>query len=225
VKDFQANIATPVNANNAAPLRTFPANIPEVRVKVAEMDLAARVLPGLTFRASLAYGDGEYTDYPNGPCPLEWQNTNAAGSCQPLVPPGTLANQTPNPRGSPDVPGAYVLTGLPLAGLSKWAGSAGFDFSQPVGLGAFMAHADWNIRSGYNSDTSNSQYTRLGGYGIVNASIGYGFNKGWELDVFARNLLNKDYVTALTIQTGNSGLILGQAGDPRLVGLMLRAKL
>jgi iron complex outermembrane receptor protein len=43
--------------------------------------------------------------------------------------------------------------------------------------------------------------------------------------VFARNLLDKDYVTALTIQTGNSGLILGQPGDPRLVGLQIRARL
>ncbi len=129
VKDFQANIAAPVNANNAAPLRTFPANIPEVTVKGAELDFAAVLLPGLTFRASAAYSDGEYTDYPLGPCPLEWQNTNAVGSCQPFAPPVGLANQTSNPRGNPDVPGAYVLTGLPLAGLSKWAGSAGFDYT------------------------------------------------------------------------------------------------
>ncbi len=84
MKDFQANIATPVTANNAAPLRTFPANIPEVRVQGAELDLAARVTRGLTLRASLAYADGEYTDYPAGPCPLEWQNPNATGGCQPL---------------------------------------------------------------------------------------------------------------------------------------------
>nr|QQZ49195.1 TonB-dependent receptor [Phenylobacterium glaciei] len=31
VKDFQANIATPVTGNNSAPLRTFPANIPKCR--------------------------------------------------------------------------------------------------------------------------------------------------------------------------------------------------
>ena len=79
VKDFQANIATPVTANNAAPLRTFPANIPEVQVKGFEADLAAVLARGLTLRASVAYADGTYTDYPAGPCPLEWQNPNAAG--------------------------------------------------------------------------------------------------------------------------------------------------
>ena len=224
VKDFQANITTPVTGNNAAPLRTFPANIPEVQVKGFEADLAALVLPGLTLRASVAYADGTYTDYPAGPCPLEWQNPNATGGCQPLVPPASLANQTVNPRGNPTIPGAYVLTGLPLAGLSKWAGTLGFDYETQAGQGEFFAHGDWNVRSGYNADTTNSRFTWLDGYGVVNASIGYRFQHGWEAEVYARNLLSKDYVTALTIQTGNSGLILGQAGDPRLIGLTLRAR-
>jgi len=190
-----------------------------VRVQGAEADFAARVLQGLTLRASLAFADGEYTDNPQGPCPLEWQNPNATGGCQPLSPPPSLANQTSNPRGSPDVPGAYVLTGLPLAGLSKWVGSLGFDYEAPMGPGELWLHSDWSLRSGYNTDTTNSRYTRLGGYGIVNLTAGYRFRNGWQLDVFARNLLDKEYVTALTVQTGNSGLILGQAGDPRLVGV------
>ena len=41
--------------------------------------------------------------------------------------------------------------------------------------------------------------------------------------VFARNLFDKDYLTALTIQTGNSGLTLGQPSDPRIVGVTVRA--
>jgi iron complex outermembrane recepter protein len=227
VKDFQANIATPVTANNAAPLRTFPANIPEVQVKGFEADLAAVLTRGLTLRASVAYADGEYTDYPNGPCPLEWQNTATTGGgngvCQPLN--GTTAIPTANPRANPMVPGAYVISGLPLAGLSKWVGTLGFDYHTALGGGEFVAHGDWNIRSGYNADTTNSRFTYLGGYGVVNASIGYRFNGGWEVDVFARNLLDKDYVAALTIQTGNSGLILGQPSDPRLLGLTVRVRM
>ncbi len=50
------------------------------------------------------------------------------------------------------------------------------------------------------------------------------FEKGWQIDVFARNLLDKDYITALTVQSGNSGLILGQPSDPRLVGLRIQAR-
>jgi len=85
-------------------------------------------------------------------------------------------------------------------------------------------HGDLNARSGYYSDTSLSQYTWIDGYGVTNASIGYRFQGGWEVDVFARNLLAKDYISALTIQTGNSGLILGQPSDPRLIGVTVRAK-
>lgn len=224
VKNFQANIATPVTANNAAPLRTFPANIPEVRVEGVEADILAQLFPGFTARASLAYADGEYTDYPAGPCPLEWQNPNATGGCQPLTPPAGLAIQTSNPRGNPTIPGAYVITGLPLAGLSKWVGTLGFDYAAAAGARAVVLQGDWNVRSSYNADTSNSQFTKIAGYGVFNASVGYRFQTGWEMRVFARNLFDKNYITALTIQTGNSALILGQTGDPRLVGVMVRFK-
>ena len=64
----------------------------------------------------------------------------------------------------------------------------------------------------------------IDGYNVTNASVGYRFSSGWEVDVFARNLFDKDYITALTIQTGNSGLILGQPSDPRVVGVTVRAK-
>ena len=58
---------------------------------------------------------------------------------------------------------------------------------------------------------------------MLSASVGYRFDSGWEVDVFARNLFDTDYITALTIQTGNSGLILGQPSDPRVLGITLRA--
>jgi iron complex outermembrane receptor protein len=41
--------------------------------------------------------------------------------------------------------------------------------------------------------------------------------------VFARNLLDKDYIQNVTIQAGNSGLILGTPSDPRTIGLTSRA--
>ncbi|QWT21590.1 TonB-dependent receptor [Bacillus sp. NP157] len=220
VRNYQANVTS---STETAALRTYPANIPEVRVKGVEGDVAALLFRGFTLRASFAYANGKYTDYPKGPCPLEWQNPNAAGGCQPLVAPASLANKTSNPRGNPDVPGAYVLTGLPLAGLSKWVGSLGFDYELPIGNDAFLVHADASARSDYNSDTTNSIYTRIAGYTVVNGSIGYRFHDNWEVDVFARNLFDRNYVTALTVQTGNSGLILGQPSDPRMVGVTLRA--
>jgi iron complex outermembrane receptor protein len=191
VEDYQSNI---VSSLETAAIRSYPSNIPEVQVQGAEVDFAAVLFDGFVLRASAAYADGEHTDYLAGPCPLEVQ-TAATVACN--------------------------LSGTPLAGLSKRSATLGFDYTVPVGNGSLVAHADSSFRSGYNSDTSNSLYTKIAGYGVTNARIGYHVNH-WEIDLFARNLFDAEYITALTIQTGNSGLILGQPGDPRIVGVTVR---
>jgi iron complex outermembrane receptor protein len=192
VQDYQANI---VSSLETAAIRSYPANVPEVRVQGLEGDFAALLFTGFTLRASFAYADGKNTDYPAGPCPLEVQ-TAATVACN--------------------------LTGVRLAGLSRWTGTLGVDYQRPLGTGALLFHADASSRSSYNSDTSASQYTEISGYALTNASVGYRFGRAWEVDVFARNLFDRNYITALTIQTGNSGLILGQPSDPRVVGVTLR---
>ncbi|MEJ0039699.1 MAG: TonB-dependent receptor [Gammaproteobacteria bacterium] len=96
---------------------------------------------------------------------------------------------------------ACNLTGVRLAGLSRWVGSLGFDYEHPLGEGTFVFHTDSSTRSGYNSDTSASRYTEISGYTVTNASIGFRFPSGLEADLFARNLFDRDYITALTIQT------------------------
>lgn len=74
----------------------------------------------------------------------------------------------------------------------------------PPPPGTFVTHA-YVGGSGFNSDTSNSIYKEIAGYTVVNASVGYRLNEHWEVEVFARNLFDRNYVTALTIQAGNSG--------------------
>ncbi|MEY4836153.1 MAG: hypothetical protein RLZZ475_12 [Pseudomonadota bacterium] len=96
----------------------------------------------------------------------------------------------------------------------------------PLGPGAVFLHADSNWRSGYPGDPSLSRFTYIEGHNLTNASIGYrredATGKGWEIAVFARNLLGADCIQNLTIQAGNSGLILGTPSDPRTVGVTLR---
>jgi iron complex outermembrane recepter protein len=196
VDDYQATV---VSSAETAALRAYAANIPQVRVRGVEEDVAARITSALTLRASAAYADGEYTSYPQGPCPLEKQTASTA-----------ICN----------------FTGAPMAGLSRWTGTLGLDYEIPAGSGSIVLHADSSSRSGYFGDATESKYTWISGYNVTNASIGYRSHGGvWELDVFARNLLDKDYLQALTIQTGNSGLILGQPGDPRVIGGTFRVKL
>ena len=198
VKDFQATI---VDSSQTVALRGYLSNIPKVTVKGFEADATALVARGLSLRASVAYAHGEYKDYPAGPCPLELQSA-ATAACD--------------------------LTGRRLSGLPRWAGTIGADYDLPVaafgGRGSIVFHTDTGLRSGYFGDPSLSKYTFINGYQVTNASIGYRSDAGWELAVFARNLFDADYIQNLTIQDGNSGLILGTPGDPRVIGVTFRAR-
>jgi iron complex outermembrane receptor protein len=70
-----------------------------------------------------------------------------------------------------------------------------------------------------------SRFTYIEGYNLTNAPIGYRSREGWEEAVFARNLLDADYIQNLTIQAGNSGLIAATPSDPRVVGATFRVRI
>jgi iron complex outermembrane receptor protein len=197
VSDFQATV---VDSSQTVALRGYLSNIPAVRVQGIEADASLRI-GRLTLVGALAYGDGTYTDYPAGPCPLERQ-TAATAACD--------------------------LSGQRLAGLPRWSETLSADYSMPVARGALFFHADSNWRSGYFGDPSLSRFTFIEGYNLTNASIGYrredSLGKGWEIAVFARNLLDADYIQNVTIQAGNSGLILGTPSDPRTLGVTFRLR-
>ena len=197
VRDFQATV---VDSSQTVALRGYLSNIPEVRVQGIEADAALRI-GNLTLVGALAYGDGVYTDYPAGPCPLERQSA-AAAACD--------------------------LTGQRLAGLPRWSQTLSADYALAVADGAVFLHADSNWRSGYSGDPTLSSFTWIKGYNLTNASLGYrredASGKGWEIAIFARNLLNTDYIQNLTVQAGNSGLILGTPSDPRTVGITFRLR-
>ena len=108
--------------------------------------------------------------------------------------------------------------------MSEWVGTLGFDYAVPHGFRPFRRARGFEFTHRLLQRYLAFQYTWIDGYNVTNASVGYQFSGGWEIDVFARNLFDTDYITALTIQTGNSGLILGQPSDPRIVGVSFRAR-
>ena len=196
VRDFQATVVEN-SVTQTAQLRGYLSNIPEVTVKGIEADATALILPGVSLRAGLAYADGEYSDYPAGPCPLELQ-TAATTRCS--------------------------LTGRRLASLPRLSATAGADVEQPLGSGSLLLHVDTASRSGYSGDPSLSRFTYIRGYNLTNANIGYRFADGLEVALFARNLFNSDYVQNVTVQAGNSGLVLATPSDPRTIGATLRLR-
>ena len=194
VTDFQTNVS---DTRAAAALRTYLANIPRVTVKGVEADAVAAITRDLSLRASVAYADGKYHSYPAGPCPIE-----------------LIGNTTT----------ACNLSGVGLPGLPKWSSTVGGDYLRPIdGLsGSVFLHADANYRSKQFGDPTGSRFTTIGSYTVINGSVGYRSNKGWELAVFARNLFDRDYIQNVTIQAGNSGLILATPSDPRTFGVTFR---
>jgi iron complex outermembrane receptor protein len=196
VADFQATL---VDNTQTVALRGYLSNIPRVVVKGVEVDATALVARGLSTRVGLAYADGTYDRYPQGPCPLERQ-TAATAACD--------------------------LSGQRLASLPRWSITASVDYAHPIGnAGSGFVHVDTNSRSGYNGESSLSRYTVIDAYNLTNASIGYRSKDGWELAVFARNLLDADYIQNLTIQAGNSGLIVATPSDPRIIGATFRVRI
>ncbi|WP_242141098.1 TonB-dependent receptor [Sphingomonas sp. TREG-RG-20F-R18-01] len=194
VTDFQTNVS---DTRAAAALRTYLANIPRVTVKGVEADAVAAITRDLSLRASVAYADGKYDSYPAGPCPIE-----------------LIGNTTT----------ACNLSGVGLPSLPKWSSTVGGDYLRPIdGLhGSVFLHADANYRGKQFGDPTGSRFTTIGGYTVVNGSVGYHSDKGWELAVFARNLFDRDYIQNVTIQAGNSGLILATPSDPRTFGVTFR---
>jgi iron complex outermembrane receptor protein len=197
VRDFQTNV---VDTGPGA-LRGYLANIEEVKVKGVEFDAVFALNEHFSGRLSTTWSDGKYESYTNGPCPIELIG-NATTVCN--------------------------LTGKPLSALPRWAVSAGGEYTQPVHIGgaageAYM-RADATVRTKIYGDPSDSLYTVISGYGVVNLTLGFRQDGPWEVSLWARNLLDKDYMQNLTVQAGNAGLIVGTPSDPRTVGVTLRAK-
>ena len=77
--------------------------------------------------------------------------------------------------------------------MARWSGSLGGEYTLPVRLGEL--------------------FQRQPGAGAAGR---------WEVALFARNLFNRNYLQNVTVQAGNSGLIVGTPSDPSMLGATLR---
>jgi iron complex outermembrane receptor protein len=134
----------------------------------------------------------------------------------------------------PGTPGGYSppfcdISGQWLPGVSRWAASYGLEYSLPPALrwhGPVSAYAgfDGSYRSTFSSNPSRSIYTDVPGYAIANFLAGARAQR-WEIFGWVHNAFNKDYFQFLATQSGNTGMIVGQPGDPRTYGVTARLTL
>ncbi len=179
-------------------LRGYLANAEKVRVRGIEFDSAARVHNRLTFFGAAAFTDGKYVSFPDAPPPLE-------------------------DTGGPQV---KDISGSDLPGISKWAISAGGEYTNPAIVlgktGEFFGAVDASHRSSFSSSATASQFLVVDSYSLLNARVGFRWADGWTFSIWSRNLLDRNYFELLTAAPGNSGLYVGQPGDGRTVGVTLR---
>ena len=178
-------------------LRSYLANIPLVKDRGVEADSDLAFSERLSGHASATWIDGQYTSYAAGPCPLEKIGTAT-----------TVCDQS----------------GRPLSGAPKWAWNVGGDYRRPAFSGEAFVHGEVVYRGNMYGDPTDSRYTVLQGYTVVNMSLGWRAPKTWEAFVWARNLTGTNYMQNLTVQAGNSGLIVGTPGDPATYGVTVRAR-
>ena len=210
IDDYQATVTN----SQANVIRGYLANAEQVRVRGVELELSARPLDNLNVFVNGAYTDHEYVKFPDAPCPPELSGGTAANAANPPSAPGTPGGFSPP---------ACNISGQWLPGISKVALSYGFEYDLPLAAlgpdgGAYIAF-DGSYRSKFSSNPSRSIYTDVSGYSLANFRAGARFGDGWNVYGWVRNAFNEDYFELLSTQSGSTGLIVAQLGDPRTYGL------
>lgn len=216
IKDFQTTV---INSQENV-IRGYLASADRVRSRGVELDTSARPIRGLSLYLNGAFTNATYVDFPNAPCPPELSGGPAASATHPPSPPGTPGGYSP---------ASCNISGEWLPGVSRWAFSYGVEYSLPLGRfgGGAAAYLgfDGSYRSRFSSNPSPSLYTNITGYSLANFRAGIRADSGWEVFGWVRNAFDTKYFDFLTTQSGNTGLIVGDPGDPRTYGVTVRMSL
>ena len=218
--DYQATV------NNAAfsvgLVRGYLASVPHVRTRGVEIDSAFRPTANLSVYANGAYTDAKYVRFPQAPCPPEL----SGGTALPI----NAAGQIVGTSSAAGTAGGFSapfcnISGQGLPGVSKWAFSWGAEYDLPARIagadGNFYLGYDASYRSRFNSNPSPSASTYIDGYAINNFRLGFKARDNFNVFGWVRNAFDQNYYEVLATQSGSTGLVIGQPGDPRTYGVTL----
>jgi len=125
----------------------------------------------------------------------------------------------------------YTETGL--SGLTgdeitpytpEWTYSIGAQYDYELESGAtVMARVDGAYQSAIFTDSFNTIWSRVDGYFLANARIGYTTaDEDWNVALEVMNLFDKYYYNSVSDVTGSLGLVTGVPGLPRTWALSVR---
>jgi iron complex outermembrane receptor protein len=210
ISDYQATVTN----GQLGVLRGYLANAGKVRTQGVEVDSAFRPTSNFNVYANAAYTDAKYVRFVDAPCPPELSGGTTATAANPASPAGTPGGFSP---------ANCDISGQRLPGVSKWAFSYGAEYDIPASLGGldgqFYLGYDGSYRSTFSSNPSPSAYTQIKGYALSNFRAGFKAERSWNVFGWLRNAFDKDYYEVLALQSGSTGLVVGQPGDPRTYGL------
>ncbi|WP_213980753.1 TonB-dependent receptor [Sphingomonas sp. dw_22] len=217
IDDYQATVTN----GQLGVIRGYLANAEKVRVRGIEFDSSFR--PSRRFNAYVngAYTDAKYAKFKDAPCPPELSGGTTADATHPASPAGQPGTAT-NPSYSP----AFCdISGQVLPGISKWSFSAGGEYNVPARLfgasGEVYLGYDGSYRSRFSSNPSPSAYTWIDGYSLSNFRLGFRTDDRLNVYGWVRNAFDQHYFELLSTQSGSTGLVVGQPGDPRTYGLTI----
>jgi iron complex outermembrane receptor protein len=214
ISDYQATVTN----GQLGVLRGYLANAEKVRVRGVELDLSARPTDRLDVYFNGAYTDHEYVSFKDAPCPPELAGGTTVTAGQTPSGPGVAAGLSP---ASCDISGQW------LPGISKFALSYGGEYRLPTKLlgldGEAYLGVEGSYRSKFSSNPSRSAYMDVKGYALTNFRAGFRADSRWDIYGWVRNAFDSKYYEVLANQSGNTGLIVGQPGDPRTFGVTVKA--
>ena len=178
----QALYTDPSNPGNRSYVTT---NAGGLKTSGAEAEATFRATEELTLNAAFAYQHTEFTQFAI-PCNDAFTNpATTPGKC-------TVTN--------PAFPGVlqFDATGYPLPYAPEYIATLGFDWVHPV-------TGDYDVEVNGNYHWQSKNYTVVAdpntivpAYGILGLNVSFGPHDGhWKLSAFARNLLDKYFVTGI----------------------------
>lgn len=200
VEDFQENVFTGSSF--------VPDNAGRIKVRGLEFDGKFQASPELLFTAGFTWlFDRKYDEFVNGPCPASDPSVGEFVSVE-----GSL------PRCVQD------LSGATLAESSEFSGNFTTTYSRPItdNLEMFV-RGELFYQSSQNLSVSQDANQFQDGFALLGASMGIGDIEGaWSLQLWARNLLDENYVLDTFNATIPGGSLNAYVGDPRTYGITLR---
>lgn len=186
---------TQLNNNGQPAYLSALGNVPKVRTRGFELDVAYFGIPYTTLRFAGAYTDARYISFPLAPNPGELGGSNPSGPY-------------------------YDASGKTLPGAPKLSGNLFGDFSYPLSNGwAFHSNLNYNFQSSYYADTTLSRHAKTDYLGVTDFSVGVSRQDGrFGVSLIAKNVFDVNTGIPLTWDTHKPGI-------PRWIGITFQASL